>query len=115
LESQIISNWSLKDSVLAQYENEDFDNDAEKKEYLWLELICQCLDSGFLVIYEVPVPCNVRKENGIVDGYTFSWGYTQTHYIHLIDITQLSSVLSNLDDYVVEEIYKEEQERRGNK
>lgn len=50
------------------------------------------------------IDCFKRKQ--IICG----WGYYQTHYIHLPDISQLSAVLSNLDDWMLEEVYNEEQE-----
>lgn len=107
-EQRIISNWTLREGALEKYDDEDLDED-ERIETFWLELVCKCLNSGFLVIYEVPVPSCVRKENGKISGFSYSWGYYQTHYIHLEDISELTSVLSNLDDYIVEEVYKEEQ------
>ena len=107
-DQQIISNWTLKDGVLEKYDDEDLDED-ERIEDFWLELVCDCLNSGFLVIYEVPVPSGVRKENGKISVLSYSWGYYQTHYIHLEDISELSAVLSNLDDYIVEEVYRKEQ------
>lgn len=108
---QIICDWSLKDGVLEKYKNKDFDSEDEETEYLWVELICQCMNDGFLIIYESPVPRNIRMENGKVQSYSCSWGYTQTNYIHLNDISQLSAVLSNLDDWMLEDVYKEEQEQ----
>lgn len=72
-------------------------------------IICNwSLKDGVLIIYESPVPHNIRMENGKVQSYSCSWGYTQTNYIHLNDITQLSAVLSNLDDELIREEYKEE-------
>lgn len=107
-DQRIICNWSLKDGVLEKYKDKDFDNEDEETEYLWLELICKCMNDGFLIIYESPVPRNIRMENGKVQSYSCSWGYTQTNYIHLNDITQLSAVLSNLDDELIRKEYKEE-------
>ena len=107
-EQRIISNWTLKDGALEKYDDEYLDED-ERIEAFWLEFVCKCLNSGFLVIYEVPVPSNVRKENGKISGFSYSWGYYQTYYIHLEDISELTAVLSNLDDYIAEEVYKEEQ------
>ena len=107
-DQQIISNWTLKDGVLEKYDDGDLDED-ERIEVFWSELVCNCLDRGFLVIYEVPVPSDVRKENGKISGFSYSWGYYQTHYIHLENISELTAVLSNLDDYIVEDVYKKEQ------
>lgn len=106
---QIISGWTLREGSLEKFDNEDFEDDIERFEAFWLELVCQCLNSGFLVIYEVPVPSGVQKENGKISGFSYSWGYCQTYYIHLENISELTAVLSNLDDYIVEEVYKEEQ------
>lgn len=106
---QIINDWTLIEGSLEKFDNEDFEDDIERFEAFWLELVCKCLNSGFLVIYEVPVPSGVRKENGKISSFSYSWGYCQTHYIHLENISELTAVLSNLDDYIVEEVYKEEQ------
>ncbi len=108
-EQRIISNWTLREGALEKFDDEDFDNENERIETFWLELVCRCLNKGFLVIYEVPVPSGVRKENGRISGFSFSWGYYQTHYINLEDISELTAVLSNLDEHIVEEVYKEEQ------
>lgn len=100
---QIICGWTLKDGVLEKYEDND--------ELFWEDVVCICLREGFLVIYDVPVPRNVKKEDGRIKSWqTLGWGYYQTHYIHLPDISQLSAVLSNLDDWMLEEVYNEEQE-----
>lgn len=85
----------------------DFDDEDERIEYLWAELICQCLNDGFLIIYESPVPCDVKMNDGKLQNYNYSWGYTQTNYIHLKDITQLSAVLSNLDDELIRREYED--------
>lgn len=101
---QIICGWTLKDGVLEKYEDND--------ELFWEDVVCICLREGFLVIYDVPVPRNVKKEDGRIKSWeTFGWGYYQTLYIHLPDISQLSAVLSNLDDQMLEDVYKEEQEQ----
>lgn len=106
-DKRIICNWSLKDGVLEKYEEMDFDDEDERIEYLWAELICQCLNDGFLIIYESPVPCDVKMNDGKLQNYNYSWGYTQTNYIHLKDITQLSAVLSNLDDELIRREYED--------
>lgn len=101
---QIICGWTVKDGVLEKYEDND--------ELFWEDVVCICLREGFLVIYDVPVPRNVKKENGRFKSWqTLGWGYYQTLYIHLPDISQLSAVLSNLDDWMLEDVYKEEQEQ----
>lgn len=101
---QIICDWTLKDGVLEKYEDND--------ELFWEDVVCICLRKGFLVIYDVPVPRNVKKKDGRIKSWqTLGWGYYQTLYIHLPDISQLSAVLSNLDDWMLEDVYKEEQEQ----
>ena len=100
---QIICGGTLKDGVLEEYEDND--------ELFWEDVVCICLREGFLVIYDVPVPRNVKKKDGKIKSWeTLGWGYYQTLYIHLPDISQLSAVLSNLDDWMLEEVYNEEQE-----
>lgn len=109
---QIICDWTLKDGVLERYEEpEEEETDEDVKVLFWEDVVCKCLNSGFLVIYEVPVPSGVRKKNGKISGFSYSWGYYQTHYIHLEDISQLSAVLSNLDDWMLEDVYNKEQEQ----
>lgn len=101
---QIICDWTLKDSVLEKYENND--------ELFWEDVVCICLREGFLVIYDVPVPRNVKKKDGRFSSWqTLGWGYYRTLYIHLPDISQLSAVLSNLDGRLLEDVYNEEQEQ----
>lgn len=101
---QIICDWTLKDGVLERYEDND--------ELFWEDVVCICLREGFLVIYDVPVPRNVKKEDGRIKSWqTLGWGYYQTLYIHLPDISQLSAVLSNLDDWMLEDVYNKEQEQ----
>lgn len=101
---QIICGWTLKDGVLGKYEDND--------ELFWEDVVCICLREGFLVIYDVPVPQNVKKKDGKIKSWqTLGWGYYQTLYIHLPDISQLSAVLSNLDDQLLEDVYNEEQEQ----
>ena len=108
-EQQIISNWALREDALQKFDEEDFDSDAEKEEAFWSEFVCQVLNSGFLIIYEVPVPSNVKKSNGRISNYSFSWGYYQTYFIHLEDLSELTAILSNLDDHIIEDVYNEEQ------
>lgn len=101
---QIICDWTLKDGFLEKYEDND--------ELFWEDVVCICLREGFLVIYDVPVPRNVKKKDGKIKSWeTLGWGYYQTLYIHLPDISQLSAVLSNLDDQLLEDVYNEEQEQ----
>lgn len=58
----IISDWTLKDGVLEKYNNnEEFDNDDEREEEFWNEVVCRCLNKGYLVIYELPVPNGIHK------------------------------------------------------
>lgn len=103
---QIICGWTVKDGVLEKYEDND--------ELFWEDVVCICLREGFLVIYDVPVPRNVKKKNGRFKSWqTLGWGHYQTLYIHLPDISQLSAVLSNLDDQLLEDVYNEEQEQRN--
>lgn len=108
-DQQIISNWTLREDALQKFDEEDFENDTEKEEAFWSEFVCQVLNSGFLIIYEVPVPSEVKKVDGRVSSYSFSWGYYQTYFIHLENISELTAILSNLDDCIVEDVYKKEQ------
>lgn len=109
----IISDWTLKDGVLEKYNNnEEFDNDDEREEEFWNEVVCRCLNKGYLVIYELPVPNGIHKNNEKIEYFSYSWGYFQTHFIHITDLAQLTSVLSNLDDMIIEEKYKEEQQKK---
>lgn len=109
----IISNWTLKDEILEKYnDNEEFDNDDEREENFWNEVVCRCLNKGYLVIYELPVPNGIHKNNEKIEYFSCSWGYFQTHFIHITDLAQLTSVLSNLDDMIIKEKYKEEQQKK---
>ena len=109
----IISDWTLKDGVLEKYNNnEEFDNDDEREEEFWNEVVCRCLNKGYLVIYELPVPNGIHKNNEKIEYFSYSWGYFQTHFIHITDLAQLTSVLSNLDDMIIKEKYKEEQQKK---
>lgn len=110
---QIICDWTLKDGVLEKYEDpEDGETDEDVKVLFWEDVVCSCLKDGFLVVYDVPVPRNVKKKDGKLKSWeTSGWGYYQTLYIHLPDISQLSAVLSNLDDRILEDVYNEEQEQ----
>lgn len=111
-EQRLICDWSLKDGVLEKYENlEEDETEEELKETFWNDLVCRCLNEGFLVIYDVPIPKNIKKDNGKFTSWTsYGWGYYQTFYIHLTYISQLNAVLSNLDDRILEDVWKEEQE-----
>ena len=64
------------------------------------------MKTGFFVIYESPVPCDVKKHKDGSYSYSFSWGYTQTNYIHLEDLTQLSSILKNIDEEMKNKEYE---------
>lgn len=109
----IISDWTLKDGVLEKYNNnEEFDNDDEREEEFWNEVVCRYLNKGYLVIYELPVPNGIHKNNEKIEYFSCSWGYFQTHFIHITDLAQLTSVLSNLDDMIIKEKYKEEQQKK---
>lgn len=112
---QIICDWSLKDGVLEKYEeSEAGETDEDVKVLFWEDVVCSCLKEGFLVIYDVPVARNVKKKYGKITSWeTSGWGYYQTLYIHLPDISQLSAVLSNLDDQMLEDVYEEEQEQNN--
>jgi hypothetical protein len=110
-EKRVICDWIFKDNAFDLYE--DIDDDDVKDEF-WEDIVCSCFKTGFLVIYTHPVPRNIKKKDGkIVSWETFGFGYTQTRYIHLEDIAQLSAVLSNIDDRTVEKVWKEENEKKG--
>lgn len=108
----IISNWRLKEGVLEKYNTKEESDDDAEQEGFWIELVCRCLDKGYLVIYELPVPNHIHKNNGKIEHFSFSWGHFQTHFLHITDLTQLTAILSNLDDFVIEEKYKEEQREK---
>lgn len=61
-DQRIICNWSLKDGVLEKYKDKDFDNEDEETEYLWLELICQCMNDGFFNYLRIT--CSAQYKNG---------------------------------------------------
>lgn len=106
LEERIISDWDLKDGVIDECYDDDY-SEEEQEDVIWTELICGCLNEGFVIMYEAPVPTNICKdEKGNISHYGFSWGYTQTHYIHLMDISSLSDVLRNLDKKILEDELK---------
>ena len=109
-EQRIICDWNIKEEYLKNID--EFDDDS--KEEFWNEIVCDVFSDGFLVIYEYPVPSNVHKENGRLSHWSFD-GWTGTNYIHLKDISQLYAVLSNIDDDIVEEVWKEEQEKKSEK
>ena len=110
-EERIISDWSLKEGIFKDgelidsdaYEDDCYENEED---YIWQELVCHCMKTGFFVIYESPVPCDVKKHKDGSYSYSFSWGYTQTNYIHLEDLTQLSSILKNIDEEMKNKEYE---------
>lgn len=97
--NQIVS--ACPNKIIGQWEEE-----------FWNEVVCRCLNKGYLVIYELPVPNGIHKNNEKIEYFSYSWGYFQTHFIHITDLAQLTSVLSNLDDLIIEEKYKEEQQKK---
>ena len=113
-DERIISNWNLKEGIFKDGELIDDDDEVEdfesEEDYIWQVLVCPCMKTGFFVIYESPVPCNVKKLDDGSYSYHFSWGYTQTNYIHLEDLTQLSSILKNIDEEMKEQEYKKNKE-----
>lgn len=119
-EERIISDWSLKEGIFDNGElvqkEDDEDCIDDEDEYIWNELVCYCMKNGYLVIYEVPVPYNVKKkEDGTFSSFSYSWGHYQTHYIHLDDLMQLTPILKNIDEEMKEQAYKEEQENKKEK
>ena len=118
-EERIISSWSLKEGIFDNGElvqKEDDEDYIDEDEYIWNELVCYCMKNGYLVIYEVPVPYDVKKkEDGTFSSFGWSWGCYQTHYIHIDDLMQLTPILKNIDDEMKEKSYKEEQEKKDKK
>lgn len=107
----IFSNWDLKEGAKEKYYDEDY-SEEEQEEVIWQELICSVLNKGFIVIYKTPVPTNIVKdEKGKISHYGWSWGYTQTNYLHLDDLSNLSTILINLDDKILEEEWNAQQKR----
>ncbi len=106
INQNMICDWKIKD----EYLNVDLDDEEEKEEF-WNDTVCKVMEDGFLVIYEHRVPSHIVKENGRFSSCTLG-GWTRTEYIHLKDISQLSSVLSNIDDDIIEEVWKEEQAKK---
>lgn len=105
-EKRLICDWKFKDNAFDLYNDID---DEEVKDEFWEDIVCSCLRDGFLIIYTHPVPRNIKKKDGrIVSWEHNGFGYTQTRYIHLEDISQLSAVLSNLDDRTLEDEWNEE-------
>ena len=106
INQNMICDWKIKD----EYLNVDLDDEEEKEEF-WYDTVCKVMEDGFLVIYEHQVPSHIVKENGRFSSCTLG-GWTRTEYIHLKDIFQLSAVLSNIDDDIIEEVWKEEQAKK---
>ena len=69
-EERIISDWSLKKSIFKDGElidSEAYEDDCYENEedFIWQQLVCRCMRTGFFVIYESPVPCDVKKHKEI--------------------------------------------------
>lgn len=117
-EERIISDWKLKKGIFENGElvnTDEVENYDSEEDYIWYQLVCKIMKKGFFVIYELPVPLNVKKHKDGSYSFTFSWGYYQTYYIHLEDITQLSSVLKNIDKEMKETEYKKELTKQESK
>lgn len=109
-EKRIICNWKFKEDAFKEYNDID---DEDIKDEFWEDIVCRCLREGFLIIYTHPVPRNVKKKDGrIVSWEDNGFGYTQTRYIHLEDISQLNMVLYNIDKEALEEAWREEQQKK---
>lgn len=107
----IFSNWDLKEGAKERHYDEDY-SEEEQEDVIWQDLICSVLNKGFIVIYKTPVPRNIVKdEKGKISHYGWSWGYTQTSYLHLEDLSNLSTILINLDEKILEEEWNAQQKR----
>jgi hypothetical protein len=109
-EKRIICNWKFKEDAFKEYEDIE---DEDIKDEFWEDVVCNCLKEGFLIIYTHPVPINItKKDDRIVSWEDNGFGYTQTRYVHLEDISQLNMVLYNIDKEALEEAWREEQEKK---
>lgn len=109
-EKRIICDWNFKEDAFEEY---DYLEDEDIKNEFWEDIVCRCLRSGFLIIYTCPVPTDVKKVNDKVSSYTTNgFGYTQTRYIHLEDISKLTTILHNIDKEMIEEAWKEQEEKK---
>lgn len=113
MNNMIIGDCKVSKVVQRKYFNEDYKDYYEE---IWKNIVCRKLKQGFFVTYKVATPKKIFKtKSGEFTRFSLCDNCFQTNYVLLEDLSELSSVLTDIDQKILEQEWEKQEARKQEK
>lgn len=107
MDNIFIGDCKVNKVIRRRYYNEDFDDCDDE---LWQNIVCRKLNKGFVVIYKVSTPKKIFKnKSGEVTRFSQYENLFQTNYVYLKNLSDLSAILTNIDNEILEKEWEKQE------